>query len=325
MEITSASSATQVPAAVDDSTPVETEETKDDSNGSTGVTSTTGSDFTAFFTKALGKSGSAEVNEEELFAAVIQQRLSKDNKEAADFYGTEKTRMVATGMSCEDAGKAALKSTVASGKLKLEDAEKVHAFAFKAAQLDSNIDELWDGTGGTPDDPTKAVAAMEQALLNIQAMSDEFEKGAVTLAPRSLDTPSNTVASSLAKLGGGVGGGSGGGTIVGDGKDQVGNASDGHDGFLWKPVSDSNGKLAVLLPKSLAGMIEKVEIHSSLPPSPDNLLGTGKFSANANGGRDHYRFSKPGADYGDNVYVVAYKNGGGMVTYAISDGSKRID
>jgi hypothetical protein len=72
-------------------------------------------------------------------------------------------------------------------------------------------------------------------------------------------------------------------------------------------------------------MIEKVEIHSSLPPTPENLIDTGKFSANANGGRDHFRFSKPGGDYGDNVYVVAYKNGGGMVTYAIDDPSNRID
>lgn len=279
---------------------------------------------------ALGKSGQQEINEEELFAALIEQRLQVNNKDAAEVYWAEKNKLVSGGMSCEDAGKAGLKAAVASGKLTLDEAEKVHAYAFKAAQLDSNTDELWDGSGGA-DDPTRAVAAMESALMRIQTMSDDYEKGALTLTPRSLDIASNTVASSRAKLGlgaaagGSESSGSAVGTVSGDGTSTTGTAKDGSEGFLWKPVSDSNGKLAVILPKDLAGMIERVEIHSALPPTPDNLLATGRFSANANGGRDHFRFSKPGGDYPDNCYVVAYKNGGGTVTYAINDTSSRID
>jgi hypothetical protein len=184
MEISSSnvsSNSTQVPVNTSDpsvNTDNGTEESSD--SGSTSATDAA-TDFSAFMAKALGKTGQAEINEEELFAALIEQRLSVDNKEAADVYSAEKAKLVSGGMSYEDAGKAGLKAAVASGKMTLEEAEKVHAYAFKAAQLDSNTDELWDGTGGS-DDPTKAVAAMETALLNIQTIADDYEKGAITLA-----------------------------------------------------------------------------------------------------------------------------------------------
>lgn len=68
------------------------------------------------------------------------------------------------------------------------------------------------------------------------------------------------------------------------------------EAFLWKPVSDSNGKLA---------------IHSS--PS-DTVIKIGSETGTTQGGGNGYaqlaRFSKPGCAYGKNVQVKVYNSKG---------------
>ena len=96
---------------------------------------------------------------------------------------------------------------------------------------------------------------------------------------------------------------------------------DGGGGFLWKPTSENDGKLVVLLPSSYAGKVKSVEVQDA----QGNTLGTGKFSSNANGGRDHFRFGKSGASFGNNVYVVATLSSGEKVRYPISNGGARND
>jgi hypothetical protein len=68
------------------------------------------------------------------------------------------------------------------------------------------------------------------------------------------------------------------------------------EAFLWKPVSDSNGKLA---------------IHSS--PS-DTIIKIGGETGTTQGGGNGYaqlgRFSKPGCAYGKNIQVKAYNSKG---------------
>jgi hypothetical protein len=78
-------------------------------------------------------------------------------------------------------------------------------------------------------------------------------------------------------------------------------------GFLWKPVSDSDGKLAVLLPPSMTGKVTGVRI---LSPQGDQLA-TGKSGGVANGGREHFRFDRAGGNFpsGSKV-VIQFKNGG---------------
>ncbi|MBI5546131.1 MAG: hypothetical protein HY901_19745 [Deltaproteobacteria bacterium] len=96
---------------------------------------------------------------------------------------------------------------------------------------------------------------------------------------------------------------------------------DGYGGFLWKPTSENDGKLVVLLPAAYAGQAKSVEVQDA----QGNTLGTGKYSSNANGGRDHFRFSKPGSSYGNNVYVVATLSSGEKIRYPISNGGERTD
>lgn len=73
-------------------------------------------------------------------------------------------------------------------------------------------------------------------------------------------------------------------------------------GFLWKPISESNSKLVVLLPQSYND--GKVQLCYVLD-SGNNIVETGVYSGDHNGDRPHYRFSKPGAQFGNNVTVIA--------------------
>ena len=98
-------------------------------------------------------------------------------------------------------------------------------------------------------------------------------------------------------------------------------------GDLWKPISDSDGN-AVSLSLSLGqphflvealptGALEPVSIkykHKDgrivqwdvIRPvhTPGNrILEAGRYSGNGNGGRDHYRWKKPGADYPTQMFL----------------------
>jgi hypothetical protein len=92
-------------------------------------------------------------------------------------------------------------------------------------------------------------------------------------------------------------------------------------GFVWKPISESNRKLVVLLPRSYRRQVQSVGIYSST----GNLIESGRFAGDThNGNRPHYRFSKSGAGYGSEIYVVATLNSGGKVHWRIPNGARRV-
>ena len=84
-----------------------------------------------------------------------------------------------------------------------------------------------------------------------------------------------------------LGGGGGGGFGSGPGIPLEGAPL----GFLWKPFSDSNGNLVVLLP----------ERGGSGYVTVNGVQGT--YAGNANGGRDHYRFPFSGGSLPPNTVV----------------------
>ena len=98
----------------------------------------------------------------------------------------------------------------------------------------------------------------------------------------------------------------------GNSSSSSGSGSGPSGGFVWKPVSESNGKLAVILPASYVN-VTSIRISGARSESASR-------SAIANGGRPHFRFSMPGAAYGKNITV----SGGGR-SWRIADGSKRVD
>ena len=278
-------------------------------------TSNTTDNFSSFILKALGRSDQEMASEEELFSVIIGQRLSATNQEAADYYNAQKSELTiamrdASGyVSYEDVANQALKNTVEAGHLTKEEAEKLKGEAFSSAQLDDNLTALYDDRGSA-EDPTIAVAKLQEALMRINETLTKIDSGELTTESISLDAGSTGATSA-----------SGGSSATG-----AQSAMDGSGGFLWKPVSDSDGNLVVLLPTDLKGMIDRVEVHSELPPTESTKLDEGRFAGDThNGGRPHFRFSKPGEDYGENVHVVVFKDDGTTVTWDIEDPSQRYD
>lgn len=97
------------------------------------------------------------------------------------------------------------------------------------------------------------------------------------------------------------------------------------DGFLWKPVSESNSNLVVLLPAQYTGSIEKrMELHRTFPTTETSLLESGFFAYdNKNGNRSHFRFNSTGKKYGQNVYVVVKLLSGTTLVWTIPNGGNR--
>jgi hypothetical protein len=118
----------------------------------------------------LGKhAATSKVNEEELFAAAVCQQLK-------DTYGTDfskdfkvafKLSMASTSghesfPSPERAAKEALRFLVQSGRLTVDEARTIRQVAFQAAQLDANLNKLYDSHGGAGDE-TVATARFSRA------------------------------------------------------------------------------------------------------------------------------------------------------------------
>jgi hypothetical protein len=88
--------------------------------------------------------------------------------------------------------------------------------------------------------------------------------------------------------------------------------SGGDDGapsetFLWKPVSESDGKLVILLPTSLSA----TSVSISGPNYNETVEKGGRNGSRGNGQREHFRFGKSGeAMQGPMQVTVALENGG---------------
>lgn len=263
-------------------------------------------DFNSTLKAFLAPDQSNKVSEEELFSALVQERIKKTKGESAlsefkTLFESAKQRLRKPNgfVPVEDAAKEALKEFRDTQKISKEEADTIYSQAFAGAQLDQNKDALFDGRGG-PNDPTIAVAEMEQALLLSGALISKFDSGAETATTRMLDEPSNVITS------GGAGAPA---------------SEAGGAGFLFKPISESDGKLVVLLPPRLAGLVKSVSL---LGPNGE-VIDTGRYTGNGNGGRDHYRFSRAGGQYQDGLTVQATLATGELVRYIIKETSQRTE
>jgi hypothetical protein len=100
--------------------------------------------------------------------------------------------------------------------------------------------------------------------------------------------------------------------------------STSRNGFLWKPVSEHDGKLVVLLPQSITGKVKSASLHASLPPRTETLIEDGRFTGDThNGGRSHYRFSKAGKEYPNKVFVVVELKEGSYTSFEVRGSANR--
>lgn len=262
-----------------------------------------------------------EVHEEQLQFILVNSILSSKSKKLGDEYSKIFSTLSAHSRSTEDNVKGALKELVAKDLMSITDAEAIHGITFKAAQLDTNLNALYDGTAG-PNDNTKATADVQVAIDSASKMIQQIREGKESFENRSLDLASNSVqrgAASSGEINSSTAVHSGPAAEV----TATPTSGKGGNGFLWKPASDNNGRLVVLMPPELAGRVVSTEVHSSLPPSDSSLIEKGNYSGNGNGGRDHFRFSKSGGSYPDGLYVIATLSNGQYVSYNIPETNAR--
>lgn len=318
--ITEANSASQVAVKPTDSTQTGSTEQVQSQEGAK-------DDFAAYLMKSLGKTGQQEVNEEELFAGIISERLNAENPEAATFYD-QKVQELSLSMAredgyvpLEDVAKAALQATVDEGKIDLDKAEMINAEAFSSAQLDDNLDCLYDGRGDT-----SAVSSMEEAMFKVKQVLDQINAGTLSLEARALDIPSNvgttpgymiasgsSIANAERPLDGAIGSDVATNEVAADGA-----SSEKQVRFTWKHEA-SDGNLAILLPTKLNGQIDGVSLYDS----DGNLLEKGDYSKQTGDQRAVYRFNDPGSEYGKNIDAVVFLDNGQTLTYHVSNGGER--
>ena len=268
----------------------------------TGVTAPPNTEAKAGLTAAIEKlfgPNRKAVSEEQLQAAVVYDQLSKENPAAAEkFLGAfkhERRKLKGQDDRVENSVKLALQKVVDAGLLDTAKARQIQGLANQVAEFDGKKgrSDAKEGTLVTD----AAVGKAEQTLQQIQS-------GALPPPPPASLKPSTT---ETAKE-----------------KPAPGSSETTKDPeFLWKPVSDSDGKLAVLLPSKYTGKIKELAIYSALPPSSENLVERGRYSGVGNGDRTHFRFSKPGAGYPNGVYVVATLDDGSTIQFKINNTSQR--
>lgn len=247
----------------------------------------------------FGIGSTGEIDEESFQHALVSHLLEERNSKAAEAYGLRFAEAQEKGHSAEDSVKIALSSIVERGLIARDTAEQINGISFRAAQLDHRLDVLYDGRGG-PGDNTIAKSSVQEATDKALTVLSQMKAGELSVESRALNAPSNTIPRPN--------------TIPG-----------GSGEFLWKPNSESDGKLVVLLPSQYTGRVTSASIYESMPPTEEGLIEEGRFSGDShNGGRAHFRFNKAGGAYPNNIYVVARLVDGRTVSFPIENGSQRV-
>ena len=305
--------------------------------GSSAPTSSTSaatpeSDFEKLLKGLVKVNQENKVSEEALFAGVVRERVSKlKGEDVAKEYDTllDKAKGAATRgdfVAMEEATKSALKELRSQSKLSAEEADQVYSESFAASQLDGNVEALFDDRGGVGDS-TIAVDTMEAALLAARTMVEKFDSKEQQASKRSLDEAAAGKGSassgiSIASLLGSSTSAGADASAVADSTTPQGTTVDGPNGFLFKPIAESNGNLAVLAPEALKGLVDSVVLKDLAGNELDRGNSTGYGDA---GTREKFSFSKPGGNYPKDLTVEIHMQDGSVKTYTIPDPSKRYD
>ena len=268
------------------------------------------SGFDAVLKSLLQPNAENSVNEEELFAALLKERITAvKGEDAAKSYEElltakkEDLRRADGYVPVEQAAQAALRDLVSAGTLTEEEASKMRAEAFEAAQLDDNNEKLFDGMGSS-DDPTIAVMGLEEALERARLQIDAFNSG-----EKTADIEVNGLSEETSE------------NIEPNGSEIDGSGS----GFLWKPESDHGGNAVVLMPPDLAQQVESAVLVDAAGSEIEAGVSSGYGNPDAAGEREHFRFSEPGSAYADDLYVKVTLTDGSVRMYHIPNPGERYD
>lgn len=280
--------------------------TSSDSDEKVQSTAKISSDFDSMLRSKLSLDQENSVSEEELFSGLVGERIfALKGEEGLKAYedtlsNAKKSNTRSDGYtSVENATYDALSSLVEQGVLSKEEKANIKGEAFTAAQLDGNENALYDGRGGANDD---TVAKMEigLALQKAREAIEKIQSGEKEVKAGSDVETDNTVSSNN-------------------------NEVDGTGGFLFKPVSEGDGNLVVLLPAKYSDNVASLVLKDSEGNVLEDGRPTGQHNPDPEGLREHFRFNKPGSQYGDNVTVQVTLNDGTIIDYLIEDTSERND
>lgn len=296
----------------------------------TTTTTTASSDFDALLKQFLPADSNTDVSEEELFSAAAGERINTlkgaDGLKAyQEALATEKQALTKPDgfVPTEQVTVNALKKLVSDGVISSEEGDQIYTDSFAAAQLDDNKESLFDNRGGA-NDPTIAVAKMSEAMLKIKNYIDNIDPTRSAETLKSLGAAaqtgsSSTIPGSSALNSSGL---SMGVSTIGA-VTPNGTYVDGSEGFLFKPVTNNEGSLAVMFGQSWTNNIASV----SLLDQAGNLIEAGqrKPYGISETGREKFTFSKQGGSYPKDISVAVTFNDGAVKTFAIPDPSKRYD
>lgn len=271
--------------------------------------------------KAEDLSGGMRINEEELYSAIIHQQLKEKNPTAALAFETalpEQIAKIKTNKNSTLVFKATdrvMRAFVRSKQISHDLYRQTRDYAFGKAQMDS--DRTWlapkrTEEQGRGDTPLRAIStALNKFSENSPALAEEISayrarEAAISRAKwkerRQAASSANSSDNAIAQ-------------------NTSSSSNDIPSGFLWKPNSEKDNRLVILLPSTMTSSAKKVAI---LSPDGNKVLENGNFAGIGNGGRQHYRFSKAGGNYPAGAQVSITFDDGTKRTVLISNTANRV-
>lgn len=271
-------------------------------------------------------SNKQRLSEQQFYAAHIYQQLKEKDPELAKQFSNkfkdafEDLRADGRGNKWFFAADAAMRDLVKSDLLSRKEQSKISQIAFGKAQCNGDNSELSGSRTLTIDKGVHAekfnqIASGESlqrwkssAINSIKSkpmQSDPIKSPPVGSQPSAEISPPNQVNPTNQTAG----------TLA---PDAPRNAP---EGFLWKPRSDSDGRLVVLLPSQFLGRVAKVEVVSA---DGSKVLATGRYAGIGNGVRLHFRFDRSGSNFPNNVILQVTLTDGQIGGVRIPNPSSRI-
>ncbi|MEZ4752874.1 MAG: hypothetical protein R3A13_00980 [Bdellovibrionota bacterium] len=258
------------------------------------------------------------VNETEMYAAYVHNKLSSSNPELAKQFMTKLQEQTLSYKENRGehlfykASDQVMRTFVREKQLKKKEYKTIKYEAFGKSQFDSDRTQISAAKLETLKDGDTAVRAVKTALAkaneNKSASDPEFQVWRAHEASISRQKWKEKKRAGLL------------GTRGANHVDATGKTQGIPDGFLWKPESDSDGRLVVLLPKNWTGKAAEVKI---LSPDGKKLIETGRYTSIANGFRQHYRFNKSGGGYPNNATVQVTFTDGSITNIKIGSSGNR--
>lgn len=268
---------------------------------------------------SLGKQ--TKISEQELFAALAHHKLSDINPALGEKFARQlptalaNCRRLGSTPSLLQATSCILRNMLRNHNLTQAQFREIRAYALGKAQLDTNRIDVAGPSNEAAYKGTASQLGVEQAIqrtiTNKVASESEVAAFRALSAKESRDKQSVKQQTRLSRTNTPV-------HIVSPGT--VSNhRPTGPQDFLWKPYSDSDGNLVILLPTAFADDALSVEVLSA----DGKILATGKLVGYFSDSRPIFRFTKPGASFPAQCVVQIVMRDGGIKRITIGNPAER--